>query len=359
MLDALAAPRAREDVGEFTRALRRDDEGDGAADDILGRVAVEALGGRVPARHRAVERLADDGVGGGLDDGGQPLARDLGLAAVGDVVEDEDDADGLPAPVFDGGGAVVNRRLAAVARDEHGVVGEPDRHALAQDFLHRALDLLARLLAEDAEDLAERAAPRLGGRPSGEPLGDRVEERDAARAVGRDDGVADAGERRRERLLAAARGQLGVPAPLREVDEHRGDEQEEGRLQHAVVGQREGVEGREEDVVADEGPERDGEQRRPAAPAHGRDEHGREEEDEDDADLFPAEGAAEGEGEERRCDDRADRPRVARPPGRLGGAPTRLRFVWGQGMGVRHLTPLIRSAGARRGLVRSAACEKM
>jgi hypothetical protein len=223
---------------------------------------------------------------------GQPLARDLGLPAVGDVVEDEDDADRPPVPVFDGGGAVVDGGLAPVARDEHGVVGEPDRHALAQDLRHGALDLLARLLVEDAEDLRERAAPRLAGRPAGEPLGDRVEEGDAARGVGRDDGVADAGERGRERLLAAPRVLLGTPAPPRQVDEHRGDEQEERGLQHPVVGEREGVEGREEDEVADDGRERDGEQRRAASAAQGREEDGREEEDEDDADVFPAEGAA-------------------------------------------------------------------
>jgi hypothetical protein len=54
--------------------IGRDEQDDGVANGLLCTVAVEAGGGGIPARDRAVESPADDGVLGGLDDGGEPRA---------------------------------------------------------------------------------------------------------------------------------------------------------------------------------------------------------------------------------------------------------------------------------------------
>ena len=51
------------------------DEGDVAADGLLGGVAEEPLGRRVPALNDAVERLADDGVVRGFDDRREQAGR--------------------------------------------------------------------------------------------------------------------------------------------------------------------------------------------------------------------------------------------------------------------------------------------
>src|SRR5438045_1265066 len=152
MLDALAATEARHDLLKLARKLRRDDERDVLAHGLLCRVAIHSFGGFVPTRDEAFERLADDGVVGRLDDCGQEarallaLAQDLfGPPTLRDVVEDEDDAAYAPLFIVDGRAAVVNRRLRAIARDEHCVVRESDHLALVQNFLDRVLDLAARL----------------------------------------------------------------------------------------------------------------------------------------------------------------------------------------------------------------------
>jgi len=77
VLDALAADEAREDGRLLVGVVFGDEDGDGPADDLVGRVAEDVLGRAVPARDAAVERLADDGVLGRLDDGLQPVVRDL------------------------------------------------------------------------------------------------------------------------------------------------------------------------------------------------------------------------------------------------------------------------------------------
>ena len=56
----------------------RHQDGDGLADDLGGGVAQDPLGGLIPARDDAVERLADDGIVGGFDDRCQQPACILG-----------------------------------------------------------------------------------------------------------------------------------------------------------------------------------------------------------------------------------------------------------------------------------------
>lgn len=115
--------------------------------------------------------------------------------ALGDVVEDHDDAHDISVVVADGGGAVVDRRFRAVLGDEDGVVGEADDRAQADGLVDRAFDELACLFVDNVEHVEQRSADRVGGRPAGHPLGDGVHVRDAGGGVGGDHGVADAAER--------------------------------------------------------------------------------------------------------------------------------------------------------------------
>ena len=71
MLDPLAAPDTRQDLGLLAAMVRGDDHGDRVADGLGGGVAEEPFGATVPALDDAVQVLADDGVVGGFDNGGE------------------------------------------------------------------------------------------------------------------------------------------------------------------------------------------------------------------------------------------------------------------------------------------------
>src|SRR6185437_15034024 len=79
VLDALTAAQRRQDALLLIEKLRRDDDRDGSADCLLGRVAEEALRACVPGADDAVERLADDGIVRVLDDGSHVPQRTLNL----------------------------------------------------------------------------------------------------------------------------------------------------------------------------------------------------------------------------------------------------------------------------------------
>src|SRR5580700_3421734 len=64
VIEAVAAPDARENFRLLVVELLRNQDGDRLADDFFGRVAEQALGGFVPADDDAVEILADDRVAG-------------------------------------------------------------------------------------------------------------------------------------------------------------------------------------------------------------------------------------------------------------------------------------------------------
>ncbi len=85
VLDALAVPHAIQDLLFLLDPLRRQQQRDRLADDLLRPVAEEAFCPRVPGLDDAVEVLGEDGIVGRLDDCRQPRQRLLGLLAVGDV----------------------------------------------------------------------------------------------------------------------------------------------------------------------------------------------------------------------------------------------------------------------------------
>ena len=77
MIDPLATADTRQDAWLFVVAFLRDQGENRLADDLIRRIAEQALGALVPAHDGAVEVLADDRVVGGFDDGGEVLGRML------------------------------------------------------------------------------------------------------------------------------------------------------------------------------------------------------------------------------------------------------------------------------------------
>ena len=72
MRDVLFPPDRLENAVQLLGELGRDQDRDRLSDDLLGGVAVDALGPSVPGKNDPVQRLADDGVLRGLHDGRQP-----------------------------------------------------------------------------------------------------------------------------------------------------------------------------------------------------------------------------------------------------------------------------------------------
>ncbi len=74
MLNAFARPDARQNIGFLAGPLRRQQHQDRLAHSLGRRVTEHLLGAGVPCGDCAVERLGNDGVIGGIDDGRQALA---------------------------------------------------------------------------------------------------------------------------------------------------------------------------------------------------------------------------------------------------------------------------------------------
>ena len=79
MIDAFAPADFRQNGGFFVESLGRQQNQNRLADDFVGGVAEDALGGRVPTEDDAVEIFADDRVVGSGNDGGQPRLQFVGL----------------------------------------------------------------------------------------------------------------------------------------------------------------------------------------------------------------------------------------------------------------------------------------
>src|SRR5204863_9721342 len=79
-----------QDLGDFVAPIWRGEHLDQATDRLLGAVAVDLFGGRVPADDRAFQCLADDRVVGGLDDRGQPRLVCLDPPARAEIADDAD-----------------------------------------------------------------------------------------------------------------------------------------------------------------------------------------------------------------------------------------------------------------------------
>ena len=71
MFDTFAPPHAFEEAGPFLGGVWGNEDADGATDDFLAGIAVDALRCEVPTHDRTVQSFAHDRVGGRLHDGGQ------------------------------------------------------------------------------------------------------------------------------------------------------------------------------------------------------------------------------------------------------------------------------------------------
>ena len=71
VFDAFAGGDFAEDLGLFGLKLGRDEHEDGLADDLVRLIAEEPGGSGIPTGDDTLEILADDGVVGGVDDGGE------------------------------------------------------------------------------------------------------------------------------------------------------------------------------------------------------------------------------------------------------------------------------------------------
>ena len=75
MLDAASGPNLRQDARLLVQTVFGNEEGDRQTDNLLGGIAEQALGARVPAADAPRKILADDRVVGALDDRRQPVGR--------------------------------------------------------------------------------------------------------------------------------------------------------------------------------------------------------------------------------------------------------------------------------------------
>ena len=123
-------------------------------------------------------------------------------------MEDQHDPHQFLLGIADGGGAVVNGVLRAVARNQYRVVRQTDHLPLAQHFSDRVVYRLPGLFVDDVEHLNEGTLLRLLQRPSGQAFRHRVHEGHASLRVGGDHGVADAGKGRGEPFPAG--DQIGL-----------------------------------------------------------------------------------------------------------------------------------------------------
>src|SRR5947208_3201369 len=153
-------------------------------------MAIKLSRAGVPTDYYSIERFADDGIIRGLDNGGDKQRELLGLLALGNIAEDQDDAENLSIFKFDGSAAVVNRNLRPVFRNQYRVIRKPYDRAFSQHLCYGAFNLFTCMLVYDLENICERMASRLFLLPTGQRLCDLVHKSHAPCGVRRYYGVA-------------------------------------------------------------------------------------------------------------------------------------------------------------------------
>src|SRR5581483_8774182 len=169
VIHPLPAPDARQHLVLLRVPVDRHDQRDVPADCLGGRPAKQTLGGAVPRRDDSAERLADDDVIRGIDDGGEPRQRELVPASVTDVAGDLRGADDAAGGVPDRGHGDGDVYEPAVLGDAHGL---EVIHALAAPELREHLVLFGVPLG--GNDERDVTADRFCRRPSEQTLGGPV-----------------------------------------------------------------------------------------------------------------------------------------------------------------------------------------
>ena len=155
------------------------------------------------------------------------------------------------------------------------MVGQADDDVLAEDPVDRILDRQIGVLVDDPEYVRQGFPDRLMRFPSCQVLGDRVEEGRASVGIGGDDGVADAGEHRREPLLAGfGPPACGVQGLHEQRDQHAAADEQDDRYHPRG---REDRGGECDDDYRDDDDQGSGQEARALAAVPGTDEHGQEE----------------------------------------------------------------------------------
>jgi len=90
MIDMFPFLKAREDVILFGSEFHGNDARDVLTDHLLGRIAKDAFGARIPCRNVSIERFADDGVIRRSNDRGKSRGLQLALARVLDAADGAD-----------------------------------------------------------------------------------------------------------------------------------------------------------------------------------------------------------------------------------------------------------------------------
>jgi len=156
----------------------------------------------IPALNDTVERLADDGIVRGFDDGCEQTRRQKLLCLVllqtalhRNVSEDQHASGNLTSFVGDRGGAVIDRTLAPVLLNQHSVVREADDDSFTKGFGCRIFNRPTSLLVDDSKNRIQRLTEGIPQCPAGQRLGNGIQIGDVALHVGGDDGVANAAKR--------------------------------------------------------------------------------------------------------------------------------------------------------------------
>ncbi len=113
---------------------------------------------------------------------------------------------------------MVDGRLLAGAGNKGAAGRQPDDRALAEHHVHRVVQRLPRLGANEPEDVDQAFPEGLVLLPAGEGLGHRVHELDPAVLVGRHHAVADALQRRGQPPLAVLEALLDAVLVERHLD---------------------------------------------------------------------------------------------------------------------------------------------
>ena len=162
MVDPLAAAYALQNAAHFIEAIRRHENRDRLADDLLRRVAEDPLRAGVPGGDDAVQIFADDRVVGRFDYGGELRCSLLGLLALADVAR-ERQVERLAALAeragadLDGERGAVLAPMARLERDDFPGVGalrEPTDGRFVQPRIELAWVHADQLFAAPAHALA-------------------------------------------------------------------------------------------------------------------------------------------------------------------------------------------------------------